>query len=61
MQREQVLRILRIILGMLQVTAAATAAILLFRSGVNNLSLGVAAVAGTLMLASRLLFSNPRS
>jgi hypothetical protein len=61
MERNQMWGIIRVILGTLQVAAAGTAAILLVRSGTNGLSLGVAAVAGVLMLGSRLLFPDRRT
>lgn len=59
MTREQKWAIVRLTLGMLQVMTAATAAILLFRTGVNAFSLGVAAIAGAFTLTSVVLFRNP--
>ncbi|MBI3862298.1 MAG: hypothetical protein HY290_10425 [Planctomycetia bacterium] len=56
MNRELVWAIVRLVLGALQVIAAAAGVILLFRTGVNSLSLGVAAVGGILTLTSILLF-----
>lgn len=58
MTREQKWAIVRLTLGMLQVMSAATAAILLFRTGVNELSLGAAGVAGLFTLISIILFRN---
>lgn len=57
-RREQVPGVVRISAGMLPVMAATTAAILLFRTGVNELSVGVAVVAAILTLASRVCFRN---
>lgn len=58
MNREQVLAIVRMILGTVQVMGATTGVILLVRTGVNELSVGAVVVTGVFALTSILLFRN---